>query len=165
MLRKGIISLVDFFYPLFKKFMPLHTFRYAACGGANVLLDITLYFIFYNFVLRKEVFELGFIAFQPHIAAFLLSFLVTFPVGFLLSRYIVWTGSVVLWHIQLFRYFVVVLINLTLNYIFIKVLVEYFHVYPTISKLLTTVVIIMFSYLSQKHFTFKVKKEREQPLC
>ena len=165
MLRKGIISLIDLFYPLFKKFMPLHTFRYAACGGANVLLDIFLYYVFFNFVLHKEVFHLGFIAFEPHIAAFLLSFLITFPVGFLLSRYIVWTGSAVLWHIQLFRYFVVVLINLTLNYIFIKVLVEYFHVYPTISKLLTTVAIIMFSYLSQKHYTFKVKKSGSKFLC
>ena len=146
MLRNAITAIIDFFYPLFQRIMSLHNFRYAACGGANVCLDIALYFIAYNFILHKEVLELGFIAFQPHIAAFLL------------SKYIVWRDSLVLWHIQLFRYFLIVIINLCLNYIFIKIFVEYFNIYPTISKLLTTVIIVIFSYLSQKHFTFKVKR-------
>ena len=160
-MKNAIILTIDFFYPVFRKLMPLHTFRYAACGGANVFLDIFLYFICYNFVLHKQILNLGFIAFEPYTAAFLLSFIVTFPVGFLLSRHIVWTDSLVLWHVQLFRYFVVVLINLCLNYIFIKLFVEFMHFYPTVAKLLTTVIVIIFSYLSQKHFTFKVKKLQE----
>lgn len=164
MLKKAILSFIDFFYPLFKKVMPLHTFRYAACGGMNVFLDITLYFILYNFVLEKQVLQFGVIAFQPHIAAFLLSFFVTFPVGFLLSKYIVWTNSMVLWHIQLFRYFLIVLINIFLNYIFIKLFVEYLHIYPTISKILITIIVVTFSYLSQKHFSFKVKKRRPEAI-
>lgn len=157
MIKQGIITLIDFFYPPFKRLMPLNTFRYAACGGANVVLDISLFFILYNFVFRKQVVELGLIAFQPHIAAFLFSFCITFPVGFLLSKYIVWTDSTIKGHVQLFRYFVIVMMNLLLNYFFLKLLVEYFHIYPTISKLITTVIVISFSYLSQKHYTFKVK--------
>ena len=158
MIRKSIISFIEFFYPIFQKLMPLHTFRYAACGGVNVALDITLFFISYNFIFQKQILDVGFIAFQPHIAAFLLSFTITFPIGFLLSKYIVWTDSVVKGRIQLFRYFVIVMMNLLFNYFFLKLFVEYFHIYPTISKLLTTMIVIVFSYLSQKHFTFKVKK-------
>ncbi|MEO6733117.1 MAG: GtrA family protein [Ferruginibacter sp.] len=135
--------------------MPLNTFRYAACGGANVVLDITLFFILYNFVFQKQIVHLGFVAFQPHTAAFLFSFFITFPIGFLLSKYIVWTDSNMKGHVQLFRYFVIVLMNILLNYFFIKTFVEYFHVYPTIAKLMTTVIVIVFSYLSQKHYTFK----------
>jgi len=137
--------------------MPVNTFRYAACGAANVALDITLFFVFYNFVFRKQVVDLGFIAFQPHIAAFLSSFVVTFPVGFLLSKYIVWTDSTIRGHVQLFRYFLIVMMNLVFNYVLIKIFVEYLHIYPTPAKLMTTVVVIIFSYLSQKHFTFKVR--------
>ena len=158
MIRKSIISLIDFFYPPFKKAIPLHTFRYAACGGANVLLDISLFFITYNFILKKEILQLGFIALKPHIAAFLLSFIITFPTGFLLSKFIVWTDSTIRGHVQLFRYFLIVLFNLIFNYIFIKLFVEYFHIYPTAAKLLTTILVVVFSYLSQKHFTFKIKK-------
>ena len=142
--------------------MPINTFRYAACGGANVALDISLFFVLYNFVFKKQVVQLGFIAFQPHIAAFLFSFLITFPVGFLLSKYVVWTDSNIKGHVQLFRYFLIVLMNVLLNYIFIKLFVEYLHVYPTIAKLITTVIVIIFSYLSQKHYTFKVKGVQER---
>lgn len=156
-IKKIITYTIDLFYPVFRKFMPLQTFRYAACGGINVFLDISLFFVAYNFVFRKQIFDLGFIAFQPHIAAFILSFFITFPVGFLLSKYIVWTESSVKGHVQLFRYFVIVATNVLLNYIFLKLFVEYCHIYPTISKALTTVIIVIFSYISQKHFTFKVK--------
>ena len=134
MIKYPILLLIDFFYPPFKKWIPLQTFRYAACGGANVALDITLFFIFYNFVFHKQIVQLGFIAFQPHIASFLLSFLFTFPTGFLLSKYIVWSGSTLKGHVQLFRYFVIVLMNLLMNYFFIKLLVEYFFIYPTFIK-------------------------------
>lgn len=160
MVRNGITTFINFFYPPFKKLMPLHTFRYAACGSTNVALDISLFFILYNFVYKKQIVDLGFIAFQPHIAAFLSSFVITFPVGFLLSKYIVWTDSSLQGHVQLFRYFVIVMMNLLLNYVFIKLFVEHFHVYPTIAKMLTTVIVIIFSYLSQKHYTFKVKASK-----
>lgn len=157
MVKHGIISLIDFFYPPFKRLVPLNTFRYAACGGANMVLDILLFIISLHFIFHKEILDLGFIAFKPHIAAFLFSFLISFPTGFLLSKYIVWTGSPIKGHVQLFRYFLIVMMNLLLNYFFIKLFVEYFHFYPTISKVITTVIVVIFSYVSQKHFTFKVK--------
>lgn len=135
--------------------MPLHTFRYAACGAGNVFLDISLFYLIYNYILQKQILQLGFIAFEPYTAAFLLSFAVTFPTGFLLSKYIVWTDSNTRGHIQLFRYCLIVMANLVLNYIFIKAFVEYLHIYPTIAKLMTTIIVVLFSYLSQKHFTFK----------
>jgi putative flippase GtrA len=155
MVKQSIISLIDFFYPPFSRLLPLNTFRYAACGGANVLLDICLYFILYNFVFQKQNVDLGFVTFKPYVAAFLFSFIVTFPVGFLLSKYIVWTDSTIRGHVQLFRYFLVVMMNLLLNYIFIKLFVEYLGVYPTIAKMMTTVIVVVFSYLCQKHFSFR----------
>jgi putative flippase GtrA len=158
-MRDTILALIDFFYPPFRKVMPLHTFRYALCGGGNMALDIFLFFIFYNFVFQKQILQLGFFAFQPHTAAFLGAFCITFPIGFLLSKYIVWTTSVVKGHVQLFRYFVIVILNLLFNLFFIKLLVEYFHFYPTIAKIVTTTISVLFSYLSHKHFTFKVKKQ------
>ncbi|MBC7686613.1 MAG: GtrA family protein [Aquabacterium sp.] len=157
MVKHSIISVIDFFYPPYKGLMPLNTFRYAACGGANMTLDILLFFLLYNFVFKKQVVHLGFIAFQPHIAAFLFSFIITFPIGFLLSKYVVWTNSNIKSHIQLFRYFVVVLMNVVMNYFFIKLFVEFCHIYPTIAKMITTVIVVIFSYLSQKHYTFKVR--------
>ena len=152
-IRGLILGVVDLFYPLFKRFMPLQTFRYAACGGFNTALDITLFFISYNFILKKQAIHIGFLTIGPHIAAFLIGFCVTFY----LSRYVVFQATSVAKREQLRKYFMVVLGCLFLNYGFLKLFVDVFGWYPTPSKLLTTVFVVAFSYLTQKNYTFKAK--------
>lgn len=142
--------------------MPIRTFRYAACGGGNMLLDIFIYYISYNFILQKQILDVGFIAFKPHIAALWIAFCVSFPVGFLLSKYVVFTTSELRGRVQLFRYLLIVAVNLVLNYVFLKVMVEYMSFYPTIARIFTTCIIVTFSFLSQKHFTFKERKENHE---
>ena len=137
--------------------MPLQTFRYAACGGGNTLLDIFIYYISYNFILEKQVVHTVMGAISPHIMAFLISFAVSFPTGYLLNRFIVFPGSTLKGRVQLFRYFLLVVVCIGLNYIFIKLFVEQFHFYPTVAKIFTTVIVVSFSYLTQKQFTFKVE--------
>src|SRR5690606_7025567 len=148
-----------------RRVMPLQTFRYAACGGANTFLDIFVYFLSYNFILAKQVVYTPLGAISPHIAAFLLAFAVSFPVGYLLNRFIVFPGSVLRGRVQLFRYFLLVVVCIALNYVFIKLFVEHFHIYPTVSKILTTVIVVSFSYVTQKNFTFKPDRESEIKDC
>jgi len=154
-LRRLILGVVDLFYPLFRRVMPLQTFRYAACGGFNTCLDIALFFISYNFILHKQAIHISFLTIGPHIAAFLIGFTITFPIGFYLSRYVVFQETTVGKRRQLSKYFVVVLGCLFLNYGFLKLFVDVFKWYPTPSKMLTTVFVVAFSYLTQKNFTFK----------
>src|SRR3954469_12838023 len=146
MLKGFIISIIDFFYKPFRKLMPIQTFRYAACGGGNTMLDIFLYFISYNYILGKQIVFTPAGPISPHIAAFLISFSVSFPTGYYLNRFIVFPGSILRGRIQLFRYFLLVLVCVYLNYVFIKLFVEHFHIYPTVSKILTTVIVVSFSY-------------------
>src|SRR5258708_943555 len=155
MAKKMIIGFIDFFYPPFCRIMPLQTFRYAACGGANTLLDIFIFFISYNFILHKQDLNLGFMALKPYSSSLFISFSITFLTGFFLMRNIVFTQSTLHGRVQLFRYFVLVIICLFLNYIFIKLFVEQWHIYPTVAKWLTPVIVVSFSYLTQKNFTFK----------
>jgi putative flippase GtrA len=154
-IQRLVLLLVDLFYPLFRRVMPLQTFRYAACGGFNTLLDISLFFVSYNFILHKTPVHLPFVTIGAHIAAFLISFSVTFPIGFYLSRYVVFQETSVKKREQLRKYFTVVLGCLVLNYFFLKLFVDLMHWYPTPSKLVTTVFVVAFSYLSQKNYTFK----------
>lgn len=135
--------------------MPLQTFRYAACGGFNTVLDISLFFVSYNFILKKQPVHIGPLTIGAHIAAFLIGFMVTFPIGFYLSRYVVFQETSVKKAKQLAKYFTVVFGCLILNYAFLKIFVELFGWYPTPSKILTTVFVVAFSYVSQKNFTFK----------
>lgn len=121
-------------------------------------MDIILFYIGYNFIFQKKVVDLGFIAMEPYNAALVMAFCITFPIGFLLSKYIVFNGSQLRTHVQLVRYVLIVAINLFLNYALLNILVQYLHFYPTIAKVFITIFIVIFSYLSQKHFTFRVKR-------
>jgi putative flippase GtrA len=157
-----VISVIDFFYPAFRKLMPVQTFRYIVCGGGNTLLDILIYYVSYHYILKEQNVYTPIVVISPYIAAFLIAFLVSFPTGFYLNRNVVFTGSTLKGGVQLFRYFLLVIICIILNYIFIKLFVEQFHFYPTVSKILTTVIVVSFSYLTQKHFTFKNKIRFEE---
>lgn len=157
-MRDKILAFIDFFYPPFRALMPLQTFRYAVCGGTNVVLDLGLYFISFHYIVGKKIVDLGFIAFEPYIAAFLIAFIITFPTGFLMSKYLVWTSSNLRGRVQLFRYFLLVMTNLLLNYVFLKLFIEYCYFYPTVAKLFTIIIVVAYSYTSQKYFTFREKK-------
>ena len=157
--KETILKVVDFFYPPFKKLLPIQTFRYAACGGANMLFDISLFAICYNFIFQKQNVHIGTLTISPYIAAFLTAFCISFPTGFYLSRYVVFQQSSLRGRIQLFRYFMVVLVCFFLNYIFLKLFVEYFGWYPTPSKIITTVIVVIFSYVSQTYFSFGIKRK------
>ena len=141
--------------------MPLQTFRYAACGGANTLLDIFLFHKFEYSFEKRCIVRVASFAMSPHIAALIAAFCITFPIGFYYSRYVVFTESNVRGRIQLIRYFLLVMACMALNYMFLKFFIEQVQIEPTLSKIFTSVIVITFSYLSQKHFTFKVKKIKQ----
>lgn len=153
-----ILPVIDFFYPPFKRVMPLQTFRYAAAGGGNTLLGVLVYSFGYTCFFRGSIYDLGFYAFKAHSASLLLSFAVTFPVGFFFSKYVVFTDSDMKGNVQLFRYLMICLFNLALNYILLKLLVEKFGVHAVSAQLITVIVVVLFSYLAQRNFSFKVKE-------
>lgn len=150
-----IIRVVDSFYFPFLRRIPLEVFRYGVTGGANTLFDIFLYFIFYNYLLKQQILDLGFVAISPHIAAFLLVFPITFSTGFILAKYVTFTASELGGRIQLFRYGLIVLFSILLNYIFLKFFVEYVGFSAILAKVLTTIIVVVFSYVSQRYFSFK----------
>lgn len=150
-----LTRVIDFFYPPFKRWLPLDLFRYVACGGGNVVFDWVLYFCFYNFIFAKANVDLGLLVFKPHIAALVFTFPITLLSGFYLSRKITFSGSVLRGRIQLFRYLVIVGVNLLINYICLKIMVDWMHIYPTPAKMITTVFTTLFSYFAQKHYSFK----------
>ncbi len=157
-IRYLILRIIDAFYPPFKQVITMQTFRYAACGGGNMLLDIFLYTIFYNFVLQKENTFLGFVTISPYILSFIMAFCITFPIGFYLSRYVVWQETKTSKRIQIFRYFMVVLACIILKYVLLKFFIESLALWPSIANILTTVFVVTFSYFTQRYFSFRNNK-------
>ncbi len=154
-IRLIIIQIIDYFHTPFRKIIPRETFRYGATGGFNTLLDIFLYFICYNYILDKKIVDFQIVSVSPHIAAFLIVFPITFFTGFILAKYITFTNSEIRGRVQLIRYMISVSGSIFLNYVFLKVLVEFGGLWPTLAKIITTVIVVIYSYFAQKFFTFK----------
>ena len=165
-LAQIITKIIDFFYPPFRKVMSEQLFRYAACGGGNMVLDWVLYFLIYNFVIGHEIVNLQFSisnlqfaqAITPHIATLCIVFPITLLTGFWLQKYVTFTASQLNGWRQFFRYVTIVALNLAVNYFGLKLCVEILGWYPTPSKMVITLITVAISYLGQKYYSFRVKK-------
>ncbi|MFA6335053.1 MAG: GtrA family protein [Bacteroidales bacterium] len=155
-LSSCIRASIDFFYPLCRKYMTLQFFRYGVTGAANLVFDWVLYFVIYNFVLQHRMLNLGVVTLSSHIASLAIKFPIVFFSGFLLQKYVTFSSSDLHGRIQLFRYAIVFLINLFINYIGLKLLVDGLNVYPSISNMIISILTVFVSYFLQKRYTFKV---------
>jgi putative flippase GtrA len=155
----AIRKVIDFFYPPFQKYMTLQFFRYGLVGSVNLLFDWVLYFLIYNFVLQHEMLNLGIVTLSSHIAAMAIKMPVVLLSGFILQKYVTYSSSNLRGSIQLFRYTTVFFINLVINYIGLKILVDGLNVWPTPSNMIVSILTIFISYFSQKHYTFKTSPD------
>ena len=155
-LSELIIKVVDLFYlrPV-AAIVPLQTYRYAVCGGMNMVLDAVWYFVIYHFIVAERFFDLGVVVISPHIASMCVVFPITFFNGFWLNRHVAFRHSPLSGGVQLFRYALSIGGSLALTYLGLKFFVEVCHFWPTPSKVLTTVLTVIYSYLAAKYFTFR----------
>lgn len=156
-IRKIIITIIDFLYKFvpFKKLLPYDIFTYGLLGGINMLFDTFLYFVFYNYVFQKQNVDLYFYVIKAHNAAVFTVFPITFTTGFLLAKYITFSGSYLKGRTQLFRYAVSVAGSIVLTVFLVDFFVDVLGWWATVSKIITTVIVTVYSFLVQRHFTFK----------
>ena len=142
------------YLPIIAKFVPKVNFRYGLCGSANMAIDALLYFIVFNYVLGQQDLVLPFATISSEIAAFLIVFPIPLFTGFWLAKYVSFEHNRgrTLW--QSVKYLSVVVANIAIKYFGITLLV-YIGVYPSMSNILITIFTVMFSYLMQRHYTFR----------
>lgn len=160
--RDLVLPVIDFFYPPFRKLMGLQTFRYAASGGINTALGFLIFYTSFKFIFREKVVDLGFYALEPHSAALFVSFCICFPFGFFLMKYVVFSDSRMKGRVQLLRYFMLYVFNLGINYVLLRLFVENMKIYPVFAQVLTTCIIILFSYIAQRNFTFRIRNAEDE---
>jgi|SRR5690554_1641644 len=159
-IKRVIDSILDFFYPIFKPFLPENTYRYLVCGGGTTLLGLFSYFMAYNFIFLDPIWYIFGFSITRYIAAYIFSFFVAFPVGFFLNKFVVFTTSTIKGRIQLFRYLLIQGINILLNWAMLHLFVGYFGFWATPSQTLTTGILIIISYFFQKYVTFKTEDSK-----
>ncbi len=159
-----IRRIIDFFYPPFKKYLTVQLFRYGVTGAANLVFDWFLYFLIYNFVLRHEMLNLGIVTLSSHIAAMTIKIPIVLFSGFLLQKYVTFSNSNLNGKTQLFRYSTVFLINLVINYLGLKILVDLLDFWPSPSNMIISILTIFLSFFSQKYYTFRTAADSSELL-
>ncbi len=151
-----ITKAIDLFYikPLRRVFSQ-QVFRYLACGAITALLDAVWYYITYHYIVAEEFIEIGSLVVSPHIAALCVVFPITFLTGFWLNRNVAFRVTNLSSLPQLAKYALTVVGSILLNYACMKFFVEVCGVWATPSKILTTAVCAIYSFLVGRYFTFR----------
>lgn len=155
-IARSFISVIDALYvPPFSRLVSREIFGYGLCGALNMALDTLWYFVIYHYIIAERFIDLGFVLVSPHIASLVVVFPITFFTGFWLNKYVAFRVTDYSKHNRLIRYAFSVLGSIVLNYVSMKLLVEYFMLWPTPSKMLTTLITACYSFLAAKFYTFK----------
>lgn len=155
-MQQLLIHLVDWLYITpFKRLVSRDIFAYGLCGGANMALDTLWYFVIYHYIVAERFIDLGVVVVSPHIASLIVVFPITFFTGFWLNRNVAFRATEYKTRGQLIRYALSVLGSIALNYLCMKLFVEHLYIWPTPSKMLTTAVSVVYSFLAAKYFTFR----------
>lgn len=131
-------------------------FRYGIAAAIATGVDVVVYFLTYNYVLRKADFYLS-----PSlvISAPTVSLAVSYSCGlitnFTLTKFFVFPGSDLRTRHQLLRYVMVAIIVLGLNYIIMSALIKGFEWYPTIARATAAVLAGFASFAAHRVFSFR----------
>lgn len=154
-IREYLINFIDFFHPPFAKLIPLKTFRYAATGGSNALLNLFIFYLSYTFIYKGNLQHLAGFTITPYIAANLTALCISFPVGFLLGKYVVFQESEGRGRHQIILYGILTLMTISMNYGLLHFMVGYLGLWATPSQAFIIVLMSAFSYFFQSHVTFR----------
>lgn len=155
--RHIIIAFIDFFHKPVARWIPTQTFRYLACGGSNTVLNWLVYhFAFINLLHGADVPLFAGYIIHAEVLAYVISFSISFPIGFVLSRHIVFPESNLHGRVQFFRYALATASLILVTYLLIKFCAFALPmVRADISYIFVMVITAILSYISQRVFTFK----------
>ena len=114
-----------------------------------------MYFIIYNFIIQKQFIDLGWVVISPHISSLIIVTPITFTVGFCFSKYITYRRPKLETFRHALRYASILAINWIITYLFMKLFVEIVGIYPTPSKMITTVITTLLGFVLQKYYSFQ----------
>jgi putative flippase GtrA len=148
---------LDIFYPIVSKVFNKTTYYYAACGASNMVLSWILFYCFYNYIFFQQKWKVPLI--DWYINAYTISaaicFVISFTIGFTLLKFVVFTESELKGRVQLFRYGISALISFVTSYAILKLLIEVFGVYASVSNVIASIIVAIISYFIQRKFTFR----------
>jgi putative flippase GtrA len=144
-----------------KKVLNLKVVRYFFTAVTATVVDVSMYFVAYNFILhKKDISYSGFTITAPTLSL-MISFCFGLTTNFILTRLLVFTNSDLRLRHQFLRYSMVAFLMLILNYILMTILIRNFQWYPTLSRATAAVSVGFISFIVHKTFSFRVRDDED----
>ena len=125
------------------------------------MVDISMYFIAFNYIYQKnDILLFSSFTIAASTASLLLSYTMGLITNFIITKFLVFHESDLETHKQLFRYILVALVILALNYVMMRFLIRNLEWYPTIARAVSAISIGLLSFIIHKTFSFRVSKEK-----
>ena len=130
--------------------------RYLISAGLAAWVDVVVYFVSFNYLYKKEDIDIfGFYTVSAPTASLILSYTIGLLTNFTLTKFLVFKESELETHKQLFRYVMVAILVLILNYFLMSFLIRQLEWYPTLARAVSAVSIGVLSFVVHKSFSFK----------
>ena len=148
-----------------KKLLNSKVFRYFISAGIATWVDITIYFLAFNYIYQKSDIDMfGMVTVSAATASLILSYTCGLITNFLITKFMVFKESDLETHKQLFRYVLVAIVILGFNYVMMSFLIKKLEWYPTIARATSALTIGVLSFVIHKTFSFRVSAEKKEIL-
>src|SRR4051812_30708829 len=138
---------------MLKIFIKSKVVRYFLSAGVATMVDISMYFIAFNYIYQKnDILLFSHFTIAAATASLLLSYTTGLITNFIITKFLVFHESDLETHKQLFRYILVALVILALNYILMRFLIRNLEWYPTIARAFSAITIGLLSFIIHKTF-------------
>lgn len=155
---------------MIQKVLHSKVFRYFISAGIATVVDVSVFYLSFTYLFKKQPFS-----FTEHLvfAAPTLSLVLSTTCGvttnFLITKIFVFHESTLKTHKQVFRYVMVALFVLGLNYMLMTSLIKQLEWYPTLARTFSALSIGVLSFLIHKYFSFRINNkdlldEEDDPL-
>jgi len=143
----------------FTRIFDSRIFRYFISAGLATWVDVVVYFLAFNYLYEKTdiVFSEG-IVIASTTASLVMSYTAGLITNFTLTKMLVFKESDLQTHQQLFRYVLVALLVLALNWLMMRFLIRSLEWYPTVARGTSAILIGVLSFSIHKVFSFRSPK-------
>lgn len=141
---------------LLQKLLASRIFRYFISAGLATWVDVVVYFLAFNYLYEKNdiVFVEGIVV-ASTTASLVMSYTAGLITNFTLTKMLVFKESDLQTHKQLFRYVLVALLVLALNWLLMRFLIRSLYWYPTVARATSAILVGVLSFSIHKVFSFR----------
>jgi putative flippase GtrA len=142
---------------LYQKLYHSKPFRYLATAGIATVVDVSVYFVMFNYIIKKTNLEIGELIIGAPTLSLILSFTCGLMTNFFLTKNFVFDNSDLKSSSQFIRFVVVAIAVFISNYYLMNFLIKVMDWYPTLSRGFSAISIGVLSFLTHKTFSFRTK--------